>query len=57
MTSGQCTIGAMTNVSSCEPVLSVSPSLTVMICPLRSAAKNWPIMVFAFAPQTMVTPG
>ena len=57
MTSGQCTIGAMTKVNSCLPVLSLSPSATMWYLSVSDRVKNCPSMVFIFALQTMVTSG
>ena len=57
MTSGQCTIGAITNVKLCLPVENVSPSLTICSFPVRSMSKNCPSMVCTFALHTMVTSG
>ena len=57
MTSGQCTIGAMTKAKVCLPVVSVSISLTSCTRLSRSNAKKFCIIVRVLALQTMVTSG
>ena len=57
MTSGQCTIGAMTKAKVCLPVVSVSISLTSCTRLSRSNVKKFCIMVRVLALQTMVSSG
>ena len=57
MTSGQCTIGAITKLSVCLPVESVSPSLTSRKRSVRAIGKNCAIMALIFALQTTVVSG
>ena len=52
MTSGQCTIGAMTKVRVWAPKLRVSPSFTVTQRSVRSISKNWGSMAKVFALPT-----
>ena len=57
MTSGQCTIGAMTKAKVCLPVVSVSISLTMTARLSMSKVKKLRIIVTVFALQTILTSG
>ena len=57
MTSGQCTMGAMTKVNCMLPVESTSPSFTICTRPSVSKSKYWRSITSILALQTMVASG
>ena len=57
MASGQCTMGAITNVSVWRPVQSVSPSFTMRAPAASDSSKNCPTMAAALALHTSCAMG
>ncbi|CDE72583.1 unknown [Acidaminococcus sp. CAG:917] len=57
MTSGQCTIGAVTKVRLCLPSSRVEPSPTTILRSSKSVPKKFFIIANAFADETIVVEG